>query len=145
MGPSEVAKVAPPSSGGLFPRIARAEVLLDGRRFEPRSLPPLPPGGTRVPPHPPSGRRFILHTYTKVARSLQQQLLGTSPPWWAVQDLNRSTRPPNGLARGLRPASRMSRASRASAASRGTANVVGGRGLEPLTSSMSRMRSSHLS
>src|SRR2546426_2419767 len=91
MGPSEVAKVAPPSSGGLFPRIARAEVLLDGRRFEPRSLPPLPPGGTRVPPHPPSGRRFILHTYTKVARSLQQQLLGTSPPWWAVQDLNLQT------------------------------------------------------
>ena len=28
------------------------------------------------------------HTYTKVVRSRKQQLRGTSPPWWAVQDLN---------------------------------------------------------
>ena len=28
------------------------------------------------------------HTHTKVVRSRKQQLRGTSPPWWAVQDLN---------------------------------------------------------
>ena len=34
------------------------------------------PGGPDVPPHPPSGRRFILHKYTKVARSLKYNCQG---------------------------------------------------------------------
>src|SRR2546428_13888039 len=96
MGPSEVAKVAPPSSGGLYPRIARAEVLLDGRRFERARCPLYHPGGL-TSPHIPL-RSQVHSSKHQCGEVPEQQMRGTSPHWWAVQDLNLRPHPCQGCA-----------------------------------------------